>query len=140
MDADDIPFWICVASNASSESALGYLVVRTKFTLRNPAVPGSIPPLNGHVEAEFTHDTETDTTSMKIPAAALNRAVQVGQDIIFTFARRLVNTAGQVGLGILECLAARVTGLSGGTYQFSVDNSIATQTALGYVVGVGSNF
>lgn len=140
VDPDDIPFWICVASNASSDTTLGYIVLKTKFTLRNPAVPGSLPPLSGRVEASFTHNSESNTTTMSIASAALNRAVQVGQDIIFTFGQQLVNTASQIGVNILEGVIARVTALSGGAYQFSVDNSIATQQAIGYVIGVGSNF
>lgn len=140
VDPDDIPFWICVASNASSDSTLGYIVLKTKFTLRNPAVPGSKPPLSGRVEADFNHNSDTNTTTMSVPSAALNRAIEIGQDIIFTFGQQLVNTASQVGVNILEGVIARVTALSGGAYQFSVDNSIATQSAIGYVIGVGSNF
>lgn len=96
--------------------------------------------MSGRVEANFTHNSEDNTTVMSIASQALNRAVQVGQDILFTFGEQLVNTASQIGVNILEGVVARVTSLSGGAYQFSVDNSIATQQAIGYVIGVGSNF
>lgn len=138
VDPDDIPFWICVASDAATESVAGYLVVRTTFTLRNPSVPGSTPPLSGSGKVTFTkNDT---STVMSVPRSFFNRVLSVGQDITFAFANRLLNAAGTAVVNILDSMVARVTQSSDSGYQFSVDSQIAAQSALGYVIGIASNF
>lgn len=138
IDPDDIPFWICVASNSSVDQPLGYLVVKTKFTLRNPAVPGTAPPVSG--SGEFTFTDDSGKTKLTVAKSVVNKVLNVGQDIVFAFARRLLNRSGQPMSSILDTVLGHLIGTTDTAYQFAVDNTIAAQTALGYVVGVSTNF
>ena len=138
VDPDDIPFWICVASNVQSDAVIGYLIVNMTFTLRNPAVPGSIPPLSGSGKVEFTKNE--DNTVMSVSKSFFNRVLTVGQDVTFAFASRLLNSAGVAVVNILDSMVARLSQVTDTGYQFSVDSQIAAQQSLGYVIGVASNF
>lgn len=138
VDPDDIPFWICVASNVQSDSVIGYLVVNMTFTLRNPSVPGSVPPLSGSGKVEF--EKKEEATIMKVPKAFFNRMLNAGQDVTFAFGSQLLNAAGSVVVNILDSMVARLSQVTDIGYQFSVDSQIAAQQALGYVIGVASNF
>lgn len=138
IEPDDIPFWICVASNASIDQPLGYLIVKTKFTLRNPAVPGTAPPVSG--SGEFTFSVNEGKTTLAVAKSVVNKVLNVGQDILFTFARRLLNTSGQPMSSILDSVLGHLSAVTDNLYQFSVDNTIGAQTALGYIVGTSTNF
>lgn len=140
VSADDIPFWICVATSDTSQTMIGYLVVTAKFTLRNPLSGSISQPVTGAGSVQFTHNDETDTTTMSVPQAMINRVLGIGADYMWTFARNLVNTAGNVVTSILSPVTARLSAISGSNYVFSVDNNIGTQTALGYVIGQAANF
>lgn len=108
------------------------------FTLRNPAVPGSIPPLSGSGKVEFTKNE--DNTVMSVSKSFFNRVLTVGQDVTFAFASRLLNSAGVAVVNILDSMVARLSQVTDTGYQFSVDSQIAAQQSLGYVIGVASNF
>lgn len=138
IQSDDIPFWICVASSAASESVLGYLVVKTKFTLRNPAVPGSAPPVSG--SGAFDFSVKDGKTTLTVAKSVVNKVLSTGQDFLFSFARRLVNSAGAPITSILDTILGHLTSVTEAAYQFSVDSNIAAQTALGYIVGISTNF
>lgn len=140
VSADDIPFWVCVATSDTSGTTIGYLVVTTKFTLRNPLSGSISQPVTGSSSVQFTHDDQKNETSMSVPQSAINRVLGIGADYTWTFARNLINGAGAVVSSILSPITARLSGVSGGNYVFSVDSAIATQSALGYVIGQAANF
>lgn len=136
---DDIPFWICLATSATT-GMIGYLVIETKFTLRNPLSGAMAQPVTGAGDLTFTHDAENNTTQMSASTSMFNKILNVGQDYLFTPSRNILNTAGQAIVSILSPFIASVTSSLNDNYTFKVDNNINSQNMLGYVVGLASNF
>lgn len=140
VSADDIPFWICVATSDTSGNQLGYLNVETTFTLRNPLVGSFASPVIGSGEVNIQHDPETKVSKMTIPQSRINRVLSVGADYAWTFARNLLNASGSVITSILSPIIARLSSNNGSVYEFTIDSNIGTQQALGYIIGQAPNF
>lgn len=140
VSADDIPFWICVATSDTSGNQIGYLTVETKFTLRNPLVGSFASPVIGSGEVSIQHDPQQNVSKMTIPQSRINRVLSIGADYAWTFARNLFNASGSVITSILSPIIARLSGVSGSVYEFTIDNNIGTQQALGYIIGQAPNF
>lgn len=136
---DDIPFWICLATSAT-EGMIGYLVVEAIFSLKNPLSGSMSQPITGAGSVQITHDDSANTSTMTIPQQFFNKALQIGQDFVFTAASNLKNVAGNIMTSILSPFVGQLASSSGSNYVFNVDNNFATQQALGYVVGMSSNF
>jgi len=139
VSADDIPLWLVLSSSVTA-GPIGYLVVDAVFTLRNPLSGQSTPPITATATASFTHSNESNQTTMSVPRSAFNRVVEVGQNLAFAFARNLISVAGGVVNQILSPLIASYLRTENDNYVFSVDNVIATQNALSYVIGLAPNF
>lgn len=136
---DDIPFWICLATSAT-EGMIGYLVVEAVFSLKNPLSGSMSQPITGAGSVQITHDDSANTSKMTVPQSFFNKALQIGQDLVFTAASNLKNVSGNVITSILSPFVGQLTSTSDSNYVFNVDNNFATQQALGYVVGMSSNF
>lgn len=136
---DDIPFWICLATS-STEGMIGYLVVETVFSLKNPLSGSMSQPITGAGQVSISHDDSQNTSSMTVSQSFFNKALQVGQDLLFTTASNLKNVAGNVMTSILSPFVGQVKSITSDSYVFNVDNNFATQQALGYVIGMSSNF
>lgn len=140
VSADDIPFWICVATSDTSGNQIGYVAIETTFTLRNPLVGSFASPVIGSGVIDIVNDPEKKTTTMTVPQSRINRVLSVGADYAWTFARNLTSITGSVITSILSPVMARLTAIASGNYQFTIDNNIATQRALGYIIGQAANF
>lgn len=136
---DDIPFWICLATSAT-EGMIGYLVVETIFSLKNPLSGSMSQPITGAGQVTFSHDDSQNTSTMTVSQSFFNKALQIGQDLLFTSASNLKNVAGNVMTSILSPFVGQVKSITSDSYVFNVDNNFATQQALGYVIGMSSNF
>lgn len=136
---DDIPFWICLATS-STEGMIGYLVVETVFSLKNPLSGSMSQPITGAGQVSISHDDAQNTSTMTVNQSFFNKALQVGQDLLFTSASNLKNVAGNVMTSILSPFVGQVKSITTDSYVFNVDNNFATQQALGYVIGMSSNF
>lgn len=136
---DDIPFWICLATSAT-EGMIGYLVVETVFSLKNPLSGSMSQPITGAGMMDFVHSSEDNTTQIILPQNFFNKLLNVGQDLLFTTGRNLFNTAGGIINSVLSPFVAKLKSVQAATYTFDVDNNFNTQTALGYVIGLSSNF
>lgn len=137
---DDIPFWILVASTDTTDTVIGYLTVKSVITLRNPICGSISPPISGAGKMEFTHDAEANTTTMSVNKNYINSEISVGQDILFTFGRNLLNNVPAVLTQILSTVRGSLKAIVGNNYMFNVDSNYATQQALGYIVGRSANF
>lgn len=140
VSADDIPFWIAVATSVDKGTLIGYLTVNAVFTLRNPTAGQMSPPTTASGDLTFTHDEEKKTTTLKTPKSMWNKALSLGQDYLLTAGKSLVNTLGSKVVGILSPFIASLTSDDGDSYTFNVDSNLATQSALGYCIGLASNF
>lgn len=136
---DDIPFWICVATSDTSGTQLGYLIVETTFTLRNPLVGSISAPVIGSANVSITHSDQGATT-MSVPKSKFNKVLNVGADYAWAFAKNLVSVSGALITSILSPIIARLSSATDADYVFSVDSNIGTQQALGYVIGQSPNF
>ena len=136
---DDIPFWICLATS-STEGMIGYLVVETVFSLKNPLSGSMSQPITGAGQVSISHDESQNTSTMTVNQSFFNKALQIGQDLLFTSASNLKNIAGNVMTSILSPFVGQVKSITSDSYVFNVDNNFATQQALGYVIGMSSNF
>ena len=139
VSADDIPFWVCVASSDTNGTHLGYLVLETTFTLRNPLVGSFASPVIGSGSANIVH-SEQDGTTMTIPQSSINRVLSVGADYMWAFAKNLVSTTGSIITSILSPVIGRLSSTAGSDYTFTIDSNIGTQQALGYIIGQSPNF
>lgn len=140
VNSDDIPFWICVATSDTSGSTIGYLVVTTVFTLRNPLSGSISQPVTGSGQVQITHDENQKTTTMTVPQNMINHVLGIGADYLWTFGSNLVNTVGSTVSSILSTVVARLSAIDGSTYKFTLDSNIGTQQALGYIIGNSANF
>lgn len=135
VSSDDIPFWIVAAS--SGEATVGSLVVTADFTLRNPITPGTSGPISYSGNVTF-QATETETT-FTLPASALSGTVAVGQEIVFTPLKTLLNKAGAVLTPTLSSFIATVKEASA-NLVFSVDSSYAAGAFKTVLIGRNANF
>lgn len=139
VSSDDIPLWICVATNSPAVD-LGFIIVDAVFTMRNPIAASLSPPISGSGDAEFEHNEETNKTKLKFPVASLNRAITAGQDFILASSKPLKSVAGGVLSQILSPFIAKSTGTEGTNAIFEVDQQYATQQALLTLIGQAENF
>ena len=137
---DDIPFWILVASTDATGEVIGYLTVRTVMTLRNPICGAATPPVTAAGMMSFDHDAEKGTTTLSVIKDAFNNTLAVGQDILFTFGRNLINTSTNILTQVLSVVKGALIQVLENKYVFAVDSNYATQQALGYVIGRAVNF
>lgn len=140
VNADDIPFWICVATSDTSGSTIGYLVVTTVFSLRNPLSGSISQPVTGSGQVQINHDDSQNTTTMSVPQSMINHVLGIGADYLWTFGSNLVNTVGSTVSSILSTVVARLSAIEGSFYKFTLDSHIGTQQALGYIIGNSANF
>lgn len=135
VSSDDIPFWIVVAS--AGEATVGSLVVTADFTLRNPITPGTSGPISYSGNVTFVAgDTETTFT---LPASAISGTTAVGQEIVFTPLRTLLNRGGSVLTSTLSSFIATVKE-AGSNLVFSVDSAYAAGTFKTVLIGRNANF
>lgn len=139
VNTDDIPLWVLVATSVTT-GTIGYLIVDAEFTLRNPITAQQAPPITSAGTSTFTHSDEAGTTQMSVPESAFNRPLTAGQEVVMTFARAIKNLSGGVLAGVLSPLVASYSSTSSGNYLFDVDSNIASQSALGYTIGMHENF
>lgn len=139
VSSDDIPFWICVATSDTSGTQLGYLIVETTFTLRNPLVGSVSAPVIGSGTISIQH-SEQGASTMSVPKSRFNRALNIGADYAWAFAKNLVSVTGSLITSILSPIIARLASSTDSDYVFSIDSNIGTQEALGYVIGQAPNF
>lgn len=142
---DDIPFWILVAANCDVSDFIGYLVVETLFTLRNPISCAQALPSSGAGIATFTHKEATSTaaasTIMTMEAADVHATLTPGTSYSFVAAQPLLDTAGKVIYSVCQEFIAQYIGLdTSGKPQFSVSNYIKSLTSLAVMVGISSFF
>lgn len=137
---DDIPFWILVASTDTTGAVIGYLTVRSVLTLRNPICGSVTPPVTAAGPMSFTHDAEAGTTKLTVNKNLFNNTLAIGQDMLFTFGRNLLNTVSNVLTQVLSTVKGALIAIVNNEYVFAVDSNYATQQALGYVIGRAVNF
>jgi hypothetical protein len=136
---DEIPFWIVVATD-SDKANLGFIVIESTMTLRNPLNVLTDPPTTFTGQTTITHDDQNNTTTMTIPQAEMNKTPVVGASYSFGFFDRLLNVAGGVVSPILNPVIATVKSVLDGKVTFSLDNAIATQNVMSTIIGLTSNF
>lgn len=139
VDPDDIPLWICAASNDSTPNA-GMLCITCQIALKNPINGATALPITAATDVSFTHDDNKSTTIMRAPASAFNRALSVGSEITACFNQSLRNLGGAVITNILSPIVATVSAVANDYLTFTVDNQIASQSAFMQVIGLHSNF
>lgn len=139
INEDEIPFWVVAASSISKASA-GYVVINLVISLKNPINGIADPPTTFSGKTEFVHDDESNTTTMKIANALLNKALNVGTDYTFALRDILKGTQGQTVSQILSPIVGTVTKVADGFTHFKVDSNIASQSLSGVLIGLARNF
>lgn len=135
VSSDDIPFWIVVAS--AGEATIGSLVVTADFTLRNPITPGSSGPLS--YSGNITFEAGQTETTFSLPQSAISGTAAVGQEIVFTPLKTLLNRSGGVLTSTLSSFIATVKE-AGASLVFSVDPSYAAGSFRSVLIGRNANF
>lgn len=135
VSSDDIPFWIVAAS--AGEATIGSLVITADFTLRNPITPGTSGPIS--YSGNLTFEAGDTETTFSLPAAAVTGSLAVGQEVLFTPLRTLLNRSGAALTSTLSSFIATVK-QAGPNIVFSVDPSYAAGIFRSVIIGRNANF
>lgn len=129
---DDIPLWVVCVNSVVQEGVIGQLMVRAKFTLRNPAMNASIPTSWSGV-ATLTRSGEE--TTMKIDGQ-LEPKPSLGNMYNFAFGKNLLDDSGTTIAQALQAVSAQVTGVD--PVIFALNQPFSTQSAYGSVIGLAN--
>lgn len=129
---DDIPLWVVCVNSVEQEGVIGQLMVRAKFTLRNPAMNASIPTSWSGV-ATLTRSGEE--TTMKIDGQ-LEPKPSLGNMYNFAFGKNLLDDSGTTIAQALQAVSAQVTGVD--PVIFALNQPFSTQSAYGSVIGLAN--
>lgn len=130
---DDIPLWIVVSESTKSSDLVGHLIVRAKFTLRNPAL-NRTSPSTWSGNATFSTDSSTNIMTL---SGLFNPAPTVGSSYSFAFSKDLVNGSNAVLSQALSAVSAVCKSVS--PLKFEVAQPFAAQTSFGSLIGI-TNF
>lgn len=136
IDADDVPFWICLStSGIANSTVLGFVTVQAHVTLHNPTNTPSPNVVALNKPLEYYHDSSANKTVLRIATSLVTGTPVVGKDYFFANNTVLHSTASGIILRVLQWLRATFKQVDGANYIFDVDNAIGTQALLGSMIG-----
>lgn len=129
---DDIPLWVAVINSSSSEGVIGQLLVKAKFTLRNPSM-NAATPVTWSGEASIVKGESSSTMTIN---GEFKPSPVVGNMYNFAFGKNLTNDTGATIAQALQTVGGQVTNLS--PLTFTLTQPFATQSAYGSVIGLAN--
>lgn len=129
---DDIPLWIAAVNSLNQEGVVGQLIIRAKFTLRNPSMNASTP-VSWSGEATITRSGEKSSMTLQ---GNFTPTPSVGNMYNFAFGKNLKNDEGNIIAQALQSVGGQVTNLS--PLTFALSQPFSSQSAYGSVIGLAN--